>query len=194
MTMSYLHHDPAKGKWDFVTPLTAVPPWVVGYTGPEPGVDAVTVLGEQVVPEELVTAVEGTLVGVVVVDDDLAGLGTLVHTPGAGIPYLIDAPPLSPETSFAAGLALVRGVDAERGCLQVITSIREEEMERWDREGLKVVLVRGRLELAVWEMVGAGVEAPWVSVGAVAGADGKGAGVWRVRRNVMRRGQQVGGA
>lgn len=189
--MSYLHHCPEKGKWEFGTPLTSMRPWVVPYTGSSPGVDAVQVLGEQVVPEELVTAIDGTLVGVVLIDGD--GLGDVFHT-AEYIPYLQNAPlPPSPETSFSAGLALIRGIDIKEGCLWLLTSIRESEMERWEREGWRVVLVRGRLELPVWEMVGAGVEgAPWVSVGAVVGAGGRGGEVWRVRRNVMRRGQQTG--
>lgn len=189
--MSYLHHCPEKGGWEFETPLTSVAPWVVPYTGPVPGVDGVQVLGEQVVPEELVTAINGTLVGVVLVDGD--DLGNVFRT-AENLPYLRDASsPPPPETSFSAGLALIRGVDINGGCLQLLTSIAESEMERWEREGWRVVLVRGRLELPVWEMVGAGVEdAPWVSVGAVVGAGGKGGDVWRVRRNVMRRGQQMG--
>lgn len=189
--MSYLHHCPEKGKWEFEMPLTSMAPWVVPYTGPAPGVDGVQVLGEQVVPEELVTAINGTLVGVVLVDVD--NLGDVFRT-AESLPYLRDAPsPPPPETSFSAGLALIRGVDMNGGCLQLLTSIAESEMDRWEREGWRVVLVRGRLELPVWEMVGAGVEdAPWVSVGAVVGARGKGGDVWRVRRNVMRRGQQMG--
>lgn len=189
--MSYMHHCPDKGKWDFKTPLTSMAPWVVPYTGTVPGVDGVQVLGEQVVSEELVTAIDGTLVGVVLIDRD--DLGDVSHT-AENLPYLHNAlQPPSPETSFSAGLALIRGVDVKEGCLQLLTSIGESEMERWEQEGWKVVLVRGRLELPVWEMVGAGVEgAPWVSVGAVVGAGGKGGDVWRVRRNVMRRGQQMG--
>lgn len=191
--MSYLHHCPEKGKWDFETPLTSVAPWVVPYTGPASGVNGIQVLGEQLVPEELVTAIDGTLVGVVLIDGD--DLGDIFHT-AETLPYLQNAPPPpppSPETSFSAGLALIRGVDVKEGCLWLLTSIAESEVERWEREGWKVVLVRGRLELPVWEMVGAGVEgAPWVSVGAVVGAGGKGGDVWRVRRNVMRRGQQTG--
>lgn len=167
-------------------------PWVVPYAGPTPGVDAVAVLGEQVDPSELITAIEGTLVGVVLAEED--GLGELIYT-DEKLPYLCDAPlSLAPENSFSAGLALIRGVDVKERCLQILTSIGESNMERWEREGLKVVLVRGRLELPVWEMVGAGVEgAPWVAVGAVAGREGKGGEVWRVRRNVMRRGQQMRG-
>lgn len=189
--MSYLHHCPEKGKWEFETPLTSMAPWMVPYTGPAPGVDGVQVLGEQVAPEELVTAIDGTLVGVVLVDGD--DLGDVFHT-AENLPYLHNAPPPpSPERSFSAGLALIRGVDVKEGCLQLLTRITESEMERWEQEGWRVVLVRGRLELPVWEMVGAGVEGvPWVSVGAVVGAGGKGGDVWRVRRNVMRRGQQMG--
>lgn len=169
-----------------------MPPWVVPYTGSAPGVDAVAVLGEQVEPSELITAVEGTLVGVVLVEEE--DLGVLVYT-SDGLPYLDGAPPPpAPERSFSAGMALIRGVDVEQGCLQILTSIGESEMELWEREGLKIMLVRGRLELPVWEMVGAGVEgAPWVAVGAVIGREGKGGEVWRVRRNVMRRGQQMRG-
>jgi hypothetical protein len=85
-------------------------------------------------------------------------------------------------------MALVRAVDVPRGLVLLLSGVPEEEMRRW--EGKTVILVRGRLEMPVWELV-AGVEGvlPWVSSGdAIAG---KGSGIWRVRRNVMRRGQLV---
>lgn len=189
-TTSYMHHRPEKGDWDFVTPLTAVAPWVVPYTGPEAGVDGITVLGESVTPDELVTAVDGTLVGVVLVEEHV--LPQAVAAPGSGLPWLREAP--APESSFAAGLALIRAVDAGSGCLQLLTGIREADIAGWEGDGLKVVLVRGSAELPVWDMLGAfSGDAPWVHVGAIAGKGGIGAGVWRFRKNVMRRQYTTGG-
>lgn len=95
-----------------------------------------------------------------------------------------------PGMSECSGLAVVRGIDTERGTVELVTSIEEENMEMWEKKGLKVVLVRGRVELPVWEMVVKGKEgevAPWVGYGSGIGGEGKGGAVWRVRRNVMRK-------
>ncbi|KAI5842462.1 hypothetical protein DFP73DRAFT_480220 [Morchella snyderi] len=183
-TMCYMHHRPEKGNWDFVTPLTAMTPWVVPYRGPEAGIDGITVLTENVAPEELITAVDGTLVGVVLVEE--YAFPQTATAPGLGLPWIAEAP--VPESSFAAGLALIRAVDVENGRLQLLTSIRERDIARWEEDGLKIVLVRGRGELPVWDMIGAvNEDAPWINVGAVEGAGGMGAGVWRSRKNVMRK-------
>ncbi|KAA8910548.1 hypothetical protein FN846DRAFT_904962 [Sphaerosporella brunnea] len=184
-TMSYFHRQ-GLGDWNFSTPLTAIAPWMVPFTGPNRGVDAVHIMGEFIAPSEIVTAVEGTIVGIVVVAEH--------NFPGSSssdvaLPVL--TAPLAPDVAECRGLAIIRAVDSEQGLLQMVSTVAQEEVERWDKEGLKVVLVRGRLELSPWEMIvpggGGNGEIPWVST--VLGTKGRGA-VWRVRRNVMRRGQQ----
>ncbi|KAI5806323.1 hypothetical protein EDC01DRAFT_725221 [Geopyxis carbonaria] len=188
-TMSYFHRTPAPAGWDFSTPLTGFAPWRV------PAEElALAILGERVEREHVAAAVEGTVVALVVmapaavpapVDDDAA--------PG-GLP-LVDADELPmPADSRCAGLAVVRALDSARGEVQLLTPVGAAEIDGWEREGLRVVLVRGRVELPVWDMVvpdaPAGGEVPWVGFGGGAMGSGKGNAVWRVRRNVMRRGQQ----
>lgn len=169
-------------------------PWLVPYKGEDRGIDAVCVLGEQIPPALLATAVDATVVGIVVVQpESFPGDDQLINeTP---YPSIVDSDlhPM-PTVSECKGLAVIRALDLEKEEVQIITTIAEEEMERWEQEGLKVMLVRGRVELPVWEMVVRGREkepVPWLEVGGRV-AEGKGGAVWRVRRNVMRRGQQGG--
>jgi polynucleotide 5'-hydroxyl-kinase GRC3/NOL9 len=183
-TLSYFHRR--DWDWDFSTPLTGFAPWVVPYTGPERGIDAVHILGESVVPEELATAVEGTIIGIVVVAEH--NLPETYRASESSLPVI--TAPLTPEVAECRGLAVIRAIDAANGVVHLLSPVVQEEVERWDREGLRVVLVRGRLDLSPWEMVmpgGGVVDGPWISSG-----EGKkvGGAVWRVRRNVMRRGQQ----
>ncbi|KAL7269237.1 Polynucleotide 5'-hydroxyl-kinase grc3 [Rhizina undulata] len=191
--MSYMHYDPVSEKWDFDTPLTGRAPWVVPYTGPEAGINGISILGEEVAPHELTTAIDGTLLGVVLIHDELPDPIPSPADVANPLPMMPPAfGPLQPDRSFCIGTALIRGIDFQKGCLQLLAPIKEEVLERWvDGEGMSVVLVRGRIELPVWEVVKGmdGARLPWVGGVSMKGA-GAGAEVWRVRRNVMRRGHQ----
>lgn len=186
-TMSYFHHQPTTGDWDFRTPLTGFAPWVVPYTGSERGIEGINLLGDAIAPDEIATAVEGTIVAIVLADPRQQ---IPLPTETASIPTLAGRMPLLQ----CEGLAVIRAIDAAKGEVHLLTPVAGEVMQRWEMEGVKIVLVRGSLELPVWEMLmpgGAiGDDAPWLAVG-----DGKrkraGEAVWRVRRNVMRRGHLV---
>lgn len=150
------------------------------------------ILGEEISPDMIPTAVDATVVGVVVVEKNAFPDNHLVEE----TPY----PPLlsadyhpSPAVSQCRGLAVIRAVDTEKQEFQLVTSIPAEEMERWGKREVRVVLVRGRVELPVWEMMVKGREGETVGpfLELAGGQKGKGGAVWRVRRNVMRRGQQV---
>ena len=226
-TMAYFHRFSCGRQGpDFSTPLTGFAPWVIPYTGADRGVDAVHILGETTIAsDELRTAIEGTIVGIVVVaEHDLPESFTPISIPSATATTATTAgckggellPPiletaLSPQVADCKGLGVIRAIDAANGHIHLVSPIAEAEIEGWERQGKRVVLARGRLELPVWEMLlprlaggsankiggrqpqqqGDGEEEeelPWISTG-----EGKRVGrgaVWRVRRNVMRRGQQ----
>lgn len=182
--MSYFHR--CGDDWDFSSPLTGFAPWVVPTAGPDAGVHAVSVLGDYIPAPLLPDALEATIVGIVLVS------GEMVEPQEEEKMPLLRAELLpGPSECEFAGLAVVRKVDVEKGEVQLVTPVEGEEMERWEREGLRVCLVRGRLELAVWEMVCEGWRGEVPFVGEAGKGEGKGGGVWRVRRNVMRRGQVV---
>lgn len=191
-TMSHFHR--LAGDWDFSRPLTGIAPWVVPYTAPSQGIDAVHILGEHIPADELRTAIEGTIVAVVLVSKhnlpEAFSSSPTVLSSGTVLPAVLDTS-LGPEISSCAGLAVLRCIDAAQQTVQLVTAIPDEAVAAWEREGKRVVLVRGRLELSGWEMAvaggAAGGEMPWVSSGEGKKAAGA---VWRVRRNVMRRGQQ----
>ena len=73
-TLSYFHLDEPEAnllRWN-ASPLTNIPPLVVHYAGPKQGISAVMVLGDEQNPEFLESILEGCVVGIVAVDEDLA--------------------------------------------------------------------------------------------------------------------------
>lgn len=179
-TISYFHYNHDKGDWN-IAPLTGIRPWIVPYTGVLPGIHAVHILSETLPPELISPAIDGTIVAIVVTEEEELQLST---PPSEGEPNQLPmlTHNISPARAFCAGLAVIRAVDRSAGELHLLTPIPLAEIAGWDSAGTAVVLVRGRLELPVWEMMvpGAG-KIPWVSFG------GPLERVWKVRRNVMRK-------
>ncbi|BFZ59178.1 Polynucleotide 5'-hydroxyl-kinase grc3 [Saitoella coloradoensis] len=195
--ISYFHSLGGR-KWDFGTPLVGWAPWVVDYAGPEAGVDALTVLGDEIMPDEIGLAVNGTVVGVVLLDA-AEGQGltrAVVRARQDGLPVLpTGGAPLDPQTSRCVGLAIIRGIDTSKQQLQLLTPIEPSILEDAVTNNQKILLVRGQLELPVWLMLDGdkdGVagykwgEVPYLSVEENS-SFGK---AWRPRRNVMRRSAQ----
>ncbi|CUS12268.1 unnamed protein product, partial [Tuber aestivum] len=190
-TSSFMHYCPDTLRW-VVKPLAEMQPWRLPYAGAHPAIDGVSILHEDLSPAELLTAIDGTLVAIVEVDDEesISGTGKIILTP-EGLPYLPNPP--MPERSRAVGMALIKGVDVEKREVWVVATLSSDAAERL--RGKRTVLVRGRLELCAAEMAagvegdGAGQGVPWVSFGGGGAGDGKGRGVWKARRNLMRRGQ-----
>ena len=181
-TMAYFRQGP---DFSSSTPLTGFAPWVIPYTGTDRGVDAVHILGEiAIAADELRTAIEGTIVAIVVVaEHHLPPPATTTEL----LPPILETA-LSPQVADCKGLGVIRAIDTANGHIHLVSPIAEAEIEDWERQGKRVVLVRGRLELPAWEMLlpvgGKEEELPWTSTGKHVG---RGA-VWKVRRNVMRRG------
>jgi len=70
-TLSYFHTretEEAHLKW-VDAPLTSMAPWIVSYAGPNRGVFGIMVLGERQDPEFLAQLLDGSLVGVVAIED-----------------------------------------------------------------------------------------------------------------------------
>ncbi|RPA98773.1 hypothetical protein L873DRAFT_1790144 [Choiromyces venosus 120613-1] len=193
---SFLHYSPDTLRWAGM-PLSALKPWRLPYAGAQAAIHGISLLQEEdLSPDELLTAIDGTLVAILEIDDDL-DLDSAIITTKENLPYLPIPPP--PERSRALGMALVKGVDVQKMEIWIVATMGVGEVQ--GLAGKRTVLVRGRLELSIGEVV-AGVEefggadrggVPWVSFAGRGGSgDGKGAGAWRVRRNLMRRGQQQG--
>lgn len=75
----------------------------------------------------------------------------VVRTP-EDIPYFNPANStlLDPKSSRSIGLALVRGIDVERKCLQLLTPIAPDIFKRVIEEGKNIVLVSGKLDTPGW--------------------------------------------
>ncbi len=72
--LSYFHLSKTEGphlSWNPM-PISSMTPWVVRYAGPHPGILGIMILGERQDPEYLAQLLDGTLVGVVAIEDDSA--------------------------------------------------------------------------------------------------------------------------
>lgn len=164
--MSYFHlaaSGPGDStRWD-PAPLTSTPPWLVRYSGTDSGILAVACYGYQPLPELLAETIDGTVVAVVEVEQQLfAGADGQQHdelhphierTPEQ-IPYLRGARadrPLDPARSRCLGLALVRGVDRNRALLALSTPLQMDVLASATmRDGKALVLVAGKFDAPTW--------------------------------------------
>ncbi|GAB1317561.1 Polynucleotide 5'-hydroxyl-kinase grc3 [Madurella fahalii] len=180
--MSYFHLRPPDGDspttWD-PTPLSALRPWRVRYTGSssQRGFLGLVCYDHQPAPEMLAEAINGTVLALVRIESraalrDLlplpeAAAAALETTPtpadplpsrphssadtGNAIP-LIPNPlgrTLDPRHSRLLGLVLVRGVDTARGELQVLTPPSVGNAVG-EVPGEELVLVAGRFDTPTW--------------------------------------------
>ncbi|KAK6349972.1 Polynucleotide 5'-hydroxyl-kinase grc3 [Orbilia brochopaga] len=224
-------NGPAAG-FDFGRHLTAVPPLLAGYSGPGSVIHGLTVLDTHVARELLFTAVNATIVAINLVKADDADHpvnryltdaypldrnagneyeGENRNEDNGVAPYIASSDfdstsSLIPaEDTMTIGLAILRGVDEEKGQVQLLTPVGEDELNAWVEKGYRVVLCRGRDEMPVWLMWdwrsgqqqkqqqrrGAdGKRVPYLDFVVGGEVTGKGAKEWKVRRNIMRRGQR----
>ncbi|CDO70310.1 hypothetical protein BN946_scf184370.g11 [Trametes cinnabarina] len=187
--------SPIATSWSTALPLCAQPPYEVDW---QAALDKLVLTGagmEDVVPEEVPTALNCAVVGLVSCQP-----GTLdTKAPADGpsslrLPYEQGAAPPLPSVSRCVGLALVRAISpSPKTVLQLLTPVPPHLLDP------ARVLVMGELQLPVWGMLDyrtldgggdvAGYErgkVPYLRWGKGEGAGGERR---RVRRNLMRKGQ-----
>lgn len=184
-------------SWKTTLPLSAQLPYELTLSD---ALDAVVFCGpgsEDVVSQEVGRVLNGALVALVTCEPEaLPATPGLVHRPaysqGASLP--------PPTASSCVGLGLIRSVDLDSlgslspsSRLQLLTPVPPETLCNLPPR----VLVKGDMEIPVWGMLDfrsddgvAGVErgkVPFLRWGRI---EGMGSERRRVRRNLMRRGQQ----
>ena len=185
-------------SWDTSVPLCARYPYEVDYTQ---AFDHVYLTGagyEDVVPSELARVLNGAIVGLV-----LSGAAYSASRPTQStsqeislLPYTPREPPPEPTLSACHGLALIRGMplspNPRSPHMHVLTPLPTGLLARMR------VLVKGEMELPIWGMLDfreddqgrvAGVEKGRVPFLQWGKGEGVGGEKWRVRRNLMRKGQ-----
>lgn len=73
-TLSYFHLDEPEGRelrW-FSSPITQIPPLTVRYAGPKQDIFGIMIYGEEQDPEFIAGILEGSVVGLVAIEDDAA--------------------------------------------------------------------------------------------------------------------------
>ncbi|KFX92396.1 hypothetical protein V490_05393, partial [Pseudogymnoascus sp. VKM F-3557] len=164
-TMSYFHlnRQDTVSPWSW-SPLTSMRPWIVNYSGAASGILGVMCIGEQPAPRFLHDAINGSVVAVVVVDDEFAMhgqeertdtgdvLSSDANTVNEHVPYLEPGPNgyPDPKHSHSIGFALVRGIDTTSNCLQLLTAIPHKVIREIAISEKSIVLVSGKLETPGW--------------------------------------------
>ncbi|TFK18392.1 hypothetical protein FA15DRAFT_698041 [Coprinopsis marcescibilis] len=155
-------------RWDTDVPLVAQVPYEVEVGE---GVDGVVLSGagyEDVVPGEVGRALNGALVGLVIVEEGWGGAGVRGEGGGGrckGLPYVQGRLPPSPYVSTCVGVALVRGVAP-----WVVENVGDAGTSGERQEGQKAVVqvlmpvpgcmlgegrvfVKGEIEIPVWGLL-----------------------------------------
>ncbi|KAI9717407.1 MAG: hypothetical protein M1812_004759 [Candelaria pacifica] len=71
-SLSYFHCNPSQDSnlsWSS-TPISSMKPWRVQYAGKDPGIHGIMVYGERQPPELLSTIIDGSMVAIVIIEDD----------------------------------------------------------------------------------------------------------------------------
>jgi polynucleotide 5'-hydroxyl-kinase GRC3/NOL9 len=145
--MSYFHRIGVE-KWDFGTHLTTWKPWVVKFAGTveERGLLAFAIQGGELLLEDIVLAINGTMVAIII----LQGMETQIEFTAEGLPVLSGRENsfMDPTTARCEAYAVVRGINVAKGELMLLSP--------WDpsnlAEGEQVVLERGHVNVPIWGM------------------------------------------
>ena len=180
-------------RWDFVLPLVGQAPVAVDWTVQAGLLAGVHVLGGEVAYDHILHALNGAVVGIVAAPP--ASDAADPCAPPAAFPYAPYTPQPAPAQSRAVGLAVVRAVVPGTQQLQLLTPVPVEALAGAG----PIRLVLGAVELPLALMLDfnasdvesvkgvCGVE--WKQVPFLSVEAGEGGGRRRVRRNLMRRGQ-----
>lgn len=211
--------------WSFKNPLTHHRPYILPASEVQGGVHILNLTPP--LPSNLVFhAIEGSIVGIVLVDtesQDCNDATSHLDTNGENTPVVAVTPMIyppnnpapMPETSHCVGLAVVRALEnrttMSSSVFQLVfphgdTYITQanDTSTSSPTSAFALALVRGRLEVPIWDFVfpavndtaGSGGKdqaekeaTPWVVYDIPGGGKAVGVRKWRFRRNLMRRAQ-----
>lgn len=175
-TLSYFHLDEPEGRelrWN-PSPITQIPPLTVRYAGPKQDIFGIMIYGEEQDPEFIAGILEGSVVGLVAIEDDSAifsehrSHSTMEQT--SEVPFHLQHPsirrtpenlpyfstgvgsnmPPDPTKSHSIGQALIRGINSTTQTLHLIVPAPLHSILLSLRESTKIVLARGKLDTPTW--------------------------------------------
>lgn len=213
-TMAYFHHrlGPSGVASRFSgKPLSRTRHWNASYARPSVGITAVLSYNQSPDSEFLAETLSGSVVSLVVLekeghsplvaDEDIEMLGDvseLISRTPEDIPFIEPTDTgitstLDPRHTHCLGLALIRGIDTETNCFQLITPMSEIEIT--ELKDKQVFLVRGSFDSPDWayledlhkdDQEGKAsfddTERPWVNIRSQVGIE---SAVWRLRHPPM---------
>lgn len=178
--MSYFHTKATESlesprlSW-VSSPLSAIPPWHVRYSGPDSGILGILSYDDQSPPELLAETVNGMVLAAVEIENPMAfnnmghaGTGVVADRPTTdagnssprpivsrtpeGLPFIPNTKDiaLDPRSSHTIGLVLVRGIDVAAQTLQIITPISQKTIEQAKAANRDIVLVHGKFDTPNW--------------------------------------------
>ncbi|CCH44892.1 hypothetical protein BN7_4461 [Wickerhamomyces ciferrii] len=188
-TLAYLHKS-QDFKFDF-TPLLFKPPLQISYG--KSGIKGVSILGlNDIHPNDLKDCLEGTIVALHTIDYEV--LNNVSKTNNDNLPILNSKNLLNNSSSdslFFKSLVLIHSINEKEKLINLyIPSF--EKIDKKDNE--EFILIRGRTETPIWELASNQIQKefkketnlPFVTFDKTSIHDK----VWKVRKNVQRRGQQ----
>ena len=197
-TMAYFHSrldlSTNRYRWSGKA-ISRIRPWLVDYAGNESGIAAIVSYGQNPTTQFLAEVLNGSIVALVVMDEDEAEELTdnLIRTP-EDLPLVRPDDQgiqrtLTPSRSHCIGLALVRGIDVENKQIHLVTPLGDSQIAALATK--KVVLVRGGFDSPEWAYLedlhkdpdsAASEPRPWVGKKGLVGIEGA---VWRLRHPPM---------
>ena len=188
-TMSYFHLDePEIGemRWN-PAPIHTFDLTRLSYDGDDPDIMGICLYGEYLDPEVFDDVVDGSVLSLVVVEDDdilprdyistsyraeasenvngdaisdtsshetIVSQKLSVQRTKCGLPYIFSRysayTALDPSKTRSIGQVLVRKIDTNSKELHVVTPVPKTAIDAYRFQGLKMVLVRGRVDIPSW--------------------------------------------
>lgn len=143
-------------------PLASMRPWLVRYSGANAGITGIISYDHQAPLNLLADSINGMVLAVVEIEDkrafrrdaaaqhDANGLEILRSPEGLPAVQNNDDSTLDPRYAKTIGLALVRGIDVDSQCLQIITPISAKTFQAAQIKGSSIVLVYGKFDTPTW--------------------------------------------
>ncbi|KAG8407495.1 Polynucleotide 5'-hydroxyl-kinase grc3 [Metarhizium acridum] len=150
--------------------ISSARPFMVSYHGSNSGFFGIISYDYQCTPELLADSINGSILAIVEIEGpeafrqftatpEIRGGRDSTKTPevvvtrtAEDLPFIPnpDDATLDPQYCKTIGLALVRGLDLKRKCLQVITPTPYASLEKIKVEGRDIVFVHGRFDTPYW--------------------------------------------
>jgi polynucleotide 5'-hydroxyl-kinase GRC3/NOL9 len=144
------------------------------YAGSQQDIHGIMVLEEGIHPSFVSGVIEGGIVALVLAEDDsvFAESAREIHPEEteddmSRLPYINSSAgignPLNPKSTRSIGQAFVRGISHSTQSIEIITPVPKKTFDSYREQGLKLVLVKGKLDAPSWAYQEELYETEWLN-------------------------------